>query len=119
MNLQRYYKGKRRYLLLTIVLLLTGCFGESKELMFNGVYTNPNNSDQLKFSDGKVEIQSDGQTLVAPFTIDDDTVVIEVKRHSQEKRPEIVMRIYSDGERLTCSSCAMYDLSNIWNRITK
>ena len=101
------------------VLLLTGCFGDDGTKAFNDIYVNPNNSDQLIFADQKVEIQSGGQVLTAPFTIEDDMIIIEVKKHSKEKRPEIVMRIHGEGELLSCSACAMNNLSNIWTSTTK
>jgi hypothetical protein len=96
--------------------LLTGCFDSNETAEFSGHYVNQNNADKLVFNNKQIEIQSNGQVVVAPFTIDDDMVIIEVKRSSQEKRPDIVMRIHGDGELLTCSACAIYNLSNIWTR---
>lgn len=109
----------------TIALLigasLAGCFDsimEDKAEKFVGTYDNQYNDDKLVFANKMVEIQSNGQSMKAPFTIDGSNLIIEVKRSSKEKRPEIVMRIHGNGaELLTCSACAMFNLSNTWLKV--
>lgn len=96
---------------------LFGCF-EDKAALFSGTYDNHYNDDQLIFANKMVEIHSEGRSMKAPFTIDGSNLIIEVKRSSKEKRPEIVMRIHGNkGELLTCSACAMFNLSNTWVKV--
>lgn len=116
MNFQHCVFWRRISLSMVFASLLTGCFASDEAAEFSGRYANQNNADKLVFNNKMVEIQSGDQVVIAPFTIDNDMVVIEVKRSSQEKRPDIVMRIHGDGELLTCSACAIYNLSNVWTQ---
>ncbi len=107
--------------LMAMSVSLTACFEgiiEDKAEKFVGTYDNQYNDDKLVFANKMVEIQSNGQSMKAPFTIDGSNLIIEVKRSSKEKRPEIVMRIHGNGgELLTCSACAMFNLSNTWLKV--
>jgi hypothetical protein len=105
--------------------VLSGCFDKAKESLFEdkaakfvGTYDNQYNQDKLVFANKMVEIQSNGQVLRVPFTIEgESSLSIEVRNSSKEKRPDIKMRIHGGGELLTCIACAKYHLSNIWVKI--
>jgi spermidine/putrescine-binding protein len=117
MKINHGFYRRRLSVLAVLVTLLAGCFGDNSAAEFKGSYANQTNADKLVFANETVEIQSNGQALIAPFTIDNDMVIIDVRRNSKEKRPNIVMRIHGGGELLTCSDCALYNLSNVWSRV--
>jgi hypothetical protein len=113
-------------LLVAIVMLsvgMSGCFEEKVERWvnketydFKGIYKNEYNDDRISFHDAKVTIQSGSQSMTVPFRVDGSFIHIRVRNSSKEKRPDIIMRIYAEGELLICTACAMYDLSNVWIR---
>ncbi|MDC0612712.1 hypothetical protein OAP63_18430 [Vibrio sp.] len=84
---------------------------------FQGTYDNQYNDDKLVFTDGEVTITSVSKSWVVPFKVDGNSLVVQVKNSSKEKRPDIEMRIHGDGEVLTCSVCGMYRLSNVWVKV--
>ncbi|MCE0495113.1 hypothetical protein [Vibrio salinus] len=106
------------------LFLLTGCLKEKLDhwlneetYLFSGTYDNQYNNDTLVFRDGSVLISSPHRALSVPYEVDGTLITIQVRNNSKEKRPDIVMRIHGDGEVLTCSACAKYNLSNIWVKV--
>lgn len=106
--------------------LLIGCTQDDLERManketfaFEGAYDNQYTPYILRFKDGTVFFQSEEASLEwqRRYTVKDNLLHIQIRNNSKEKRDDLVMRIHGEGEVLTCSACAKYQLSNIWVRI--
>ena len=104
--------------------LLSGCFQEQIDRLFNqdtyafsGTYDNQHNSNTLTFKDGMVSISSSSHQWQVPYEVEGKTLSIIIRHSSMEKRDNIMMRIHGNGEVLTCNSCALHQLSNIWVKV--
>lgn len=110
-------------LLLLGIGALVGCSQEDLERManketlsFEGSYDNQYDQRLLVFKQGLVSILKVGEEPVwqRPFQVDGSVLSIQMRQSSKEKREDLVMRIHGEGEVLTCSACARYQLSNVW-----
>ncbi|ENM5824964.1 hypothetical protein CGT94_01995 [Vibrio metoecus] len=114
----------QRVFLMVSVVLLGGCFQEKLEnfvnretLAFNGLFDNPHNQDILEFRQGVVYIHSAQQKWERPFSVEGNTLRIQIRNNSKEKRDDLLMTIHGGGEVLTCNACAMVHLSNNWVKV--
>lgn len=114
----------QRVFLMVSVVLLGGCFQEKLEnfvnretLAFNGLFDNPHNQDILEFRQGVVYIHSAQQKWERPFSVEGNTLRIQIRNNSKEKRDDLLMTIHGGGEMLTCNACAMVHLSNNWVKV--
>ncbi|GLT18576.1 hypothetical protein GCM10007938_23550 [Vibrio zhanjiangensis] len=107
-----------------LTMALQGCFEENLNRMLNkqtyefeGVYENLYSQDLLMFKDAQVTISKVGAPdVIKSFSVDDNYLTITMRNSSLEKREDIVMRIHGNNEALTCSICAKYQLSSVWQR---
>ncbi|MCW8335797.1 hypothetical protein [Vibrio paucivorans] len=109
------------FIFAVLVLMLQGCEREKLERIadadtyeFSGLYTNQYNQDTLTFKDGYVSFETRGVLVSRSYRVDDGHVLIKFANNSKEKREDLVMRIHGNGELLTCSACAKYNMMNIW-----
>ncbi|MCG7488458.1 hypothetical protein MHN79_03045 [Vibrio sp. Of14-4] len=115
---------KYRGIFVIFTLMLQGCFEDNLNRMINkptydfeGVYENLYTQDLLLFKDAKVTISKVGAPdVIKSFKVEDNYLIITMRNSSLEKREDIVMRIHGDNEALTCSICAKYQLSSVWQR---
>ncbi|NOH72512.1 hypothetical protein F0225_14350 [Vibrio pectenicida] len=113
-----------RIIFVLLALMLQGCFEDNLNRMINkqtyefeGVYENLYTQDLLMFKDAKVTISKVGSPDISKsFSVEDNYLTITMRNSSLEKREDIVMRIHGDNEALTCSICAKYQLSSVWQR---
>lgn len=119
----KWVKLQRVFLMVSVVLL-GGCFQEKLEnfvnretLAFNGLFDNPHNQDILEFRQGVVYIHSAQQKWERPFSVEGNTLRIQIRNNSKEKRDDLLMTIHGGGEVLTCNACAMVHLSNNWVKV--
>ncbi|MDN3697360.1 MULTISPECIES: hypothetical protein [Vibrio] len=110
-------------LLSLAALLLSGCSEEKIERLenaqtyaFKGMYSNQENSNTIHFKDGVMRYTMAGEVMEKPYTVEDKSVYIKLRNSSKEKRNDLVMSIHLSGARLTCNSCAMYNMSSLWLR---
>ncbi|WP_295899214.1 hypothetical protein [uncultured Vibrio sp.] len=104
-----------------VSLSLSGCFQEKLEemvnhetLSFEGLYSNHHNQNTLTFTRGVMSYQLREQTVTREYQVEDGHVYIKLANSSKEKREDLIMRIHGEGELLTCSTCAKYNMVNIW-----
>ncbi|MCK6264126.1 hypothetical protein KP803_12670 [Vibrio sp. ZSDE26] len=104
-----------------LTVALQGCFQEKLEEMvnhetisFQGTYSNQYNSNTLMFSKGVMNYKMDDHLVTREYKVEDSHLFIKLANSSKEKREDIVMRIHGEGEVLTCSTCAKYNMVNIW-----
>jgi lipocalin len=104
-----------------VLLLLSGCSQEDLEemanhetLSFEGLYSNQYNGNTITFSRGVMSYRMQKHTVTRDYQVEDSHVFIKLASSSKEKREDLIMRIHGDGELLTCSTCAMYNMVNIW-----
>lgn len=110
---------------LLLLALLVACSQEELERLadrstfsFEGKYDNQHNQDMLLFKDGEVAFESNGTRLwQRSFIVKDNQLAIQFRQSSKEKRDDLVMRIHGGGEVLTCSACALYQMSHVWVRL--
>ncbi|MGF1722025.1 hypothetical protein L4D20_18505 [Vibrio kyushuensis] len=108
-------------MIIGLVASLQGCFQEKLEemvnhetLAFEGLYSNQYNDNTLTFKKGIMNQKFEDHLIVREFQVENSHVYIKLANSSKEKREDLVMRIHGDGEVLTCSTCAKYNMVNIW-----
>lgn len=114
-------KYQRLCTLVLTALFVSGCTEEKLERLedpqtfaFKGMYSNKENSNTIYFKDGLMRYTMPSEVMEKTYTVEDNNVHIKLRNNSKEKRNDLVMSIHLSGARLTCNSCAMYNMSSLW-----
>ena len=117
-------KWLRCSMIIGFTAAMFGCFTETDVpfevpslVLFSGVYENTSKQDTLTFDKGLVVYKTLEDSVTRSYRVEDDLIHIEMAASSKEKRADLVMRIQEDGQFLTCNTCAVYLMSNFWERL--